>query len=211
VVIKDKQFAKPLSAALVGLALLAVTSCQSRALESVRAAAPTARITPSVTDTATPSPAPSDWPSDKQAGYNYSEQMAQKGRGNPPVPPPSLPPIPSDATQTGLINWGGDLPSGEWYGQNSWVEQTGPTTYLYVFAGGKPTDPNATEAADAGVLVRTIDTESPPPQTYNIIVPTPDPQGQLKITGVDGNALTLSLVGTTTTYTFDSNTLTFSH
>ena len=131
-----------------------------------------------------------------------------------PVPFPHLSPGPSTLPpQTGIVNQPGQFHGTWWQGTNAWVREVAPSSYLYVYAGGEPIDPSLRTAATvAGVLVVTPNDYLTGPAMSNgtrYIAPSAI-TGKLRILSVQGSVLTLQLVGTPTTYTFDTSTDAFS-
>jgi hypothetical protein len=132
----------------------------------------------------------------------------------PPVPFPDLSPGPSVIPpQTGIIDNGGQFHATYWQGINAWQSEVAPNRYLDVYAGGQPVDPSLerTDATLAGVLVLTPADQLTGPAMSNgtRYLPSPAPAGKFQIVGVNGAVLTLQLVGTSQTYTFNTNTDTY--
>jgi hypothetical protein len=133
---------------------------------------------------------------------------------HPPLSFPSVSPGPSEVPPpTGIINNGGQFHATYWQGINAWVSEVVPGSYLDVYAGGEPVDPSLqrTEATLAGVLVLTPADQLTRPVMSNgtRYLPSQAPAGKFQIVGVNGAVLTLQLVGTAQTYTFDTTTDTY--
>jgi hypothetical protein len=129
-----------------------------------------------------------------------------------PIPFPSASEGPSELSPTGILNVRGQFHATWWQDTNSWAEEVAPGQYLNVFAGGEPVDPSLQNTATrAGVLVMTpADHVSKPTiSTGTRYLPSPAPSGKFQIVSASGSVLTLQLVGTTHTYTFDTATDTF--
>ena len=154
---------------------------------------------------------------DKAATWEQPEH-ARLAHAGSPVVPPATPDTPVTAgIQYGISdNRQGPFRSTEFHGTNSWVGLVDGVTTVVV-AGGQPTD-----AADpfsgprqAAVYVYTQDTQpaagTSGTHPQGVFVPTPDPEGDLAVTGAQGAILTLSIAGQPTTYTFDAATRTFSY
>ena len=122
-------------------------------------------------------------------------------------PPASTLPTPTQP-RTGILN---DVP-GQFHGTfwsstNVWVREVSPGSYLFVWAGGEPVDPTLqrTEATAAGVLVQTPKDRLTGEDSTRYVAPGA-PIGKLQLLSVHGSILTLQLVGTGTTYTFNTTT-----
>ena len=172
--------------------------------------------------------APAGWPAGKQNAFNYSNQYRQQA-ANHPVTAPSLPPgqtSPSEnetITNLGISNNPGGTSAMRFQGVNSWLGQVGSGSYITVYAGGTPVDPSLQNpGSNAGVLVESWSTSAvatPSASSGNpnlagtIYAPSPAAPGKLQIVSASSNwagaVLTLQLVGTPQTYTFNTQTDTF--
>lgn len=170
----------------------------------------------------TPPPAPPaqapppGMPPQKAAVWQQPESARVAHAGHPVVAPatpadPMFETMPSGITDSRQ----GPFTPQVFEGVNSWVGDVGGDTTVVV-AGGVPTD--AANPYDsktlAGVYVY-VQSMNPAPgnsgaQPGSSATPTHAPNGEFSITGANGADLTLQLGGSSTTYSFNAVTRTFS-
>jgi hypothetical protein len=124
---------------------------------------------------------------------------------DPPSAPDVIPPI------LGIVDTPGQFHAWWFQSINVWVKQVAVGQDLYVYAGGQPVDPTLEHntATTAGVLVITPKDQGPgqPIMSNGTRYPAPgSPTGKLKVTSANGHVLTLQLIGSATTYTFNTDT-----
>ena len=120
----------------------------------------------------------------------------------------SIPPI------LGIVDTPGQFHAWWFQSINVWVKEVAPGQYLYVWAGGQPVDATLehSTATIAGVLVVTPKDQGPgaPIMSNGTRYAAPgSPTGKLKVTAVNGSVLTLQVIGSGTTYTFNTDTNTY--
>jgi hypothetical protein len=167
----------------------------------------------------TPLPVPSGYSGAKVAMFNAEDQLRQQAAAGAPAPPPSTA---SDVElHAGILGLhdGGPFGPGQFVGTNLW---NGPVNgeWLVVQAGGAPTvppgsmppGPDGAADAKAGVFVysRSSDPYSTAaPVIHGVILPSNGPTGEFTVQSAQGDVLTLALSGSSATYTFNLQTLTF--